>query len=257
MLASVETHQVSLLLLRDGTIISLFQEGGGEGIRSPIEERLRLSSAIIRDSADPSLLLHNLLDGLVDEILEVIEGYTADVAEIEDRVIRGSDNIDMNLIKELHLIIGELAALKRTIVPLRTVITSLRSQRSDAWEPISDLTRVFLSDVLDHVQIATDTVDALERQLASLIDLTFNFLSYRTNESMRILAVVSILFLPITFLSSVFGMNFEGGFERSETTREAVEPSLRGERSFSRETSHRLLIAHPLIRLRLKRLLIF
>ncbi|KAI9024052.1 hypothetical protein DFJ74DRAFT_666997 [Hyaloraphidium curvatum] len=207
MLAAVDAIQCSLLLLKDGTVVSVFQRGG-DGVREPVDEKLRTSGTMLRESEDPSFLLHALMDAIIDLASEVVEAYEEDVALSEAAVLR-DPNVDSSA--EVHLIQGELVALRRAIAPLRSVIASLKSNRTENrdWDPISDTTRVFLGDLHDHVSQAVDNLDSLERQAASLIEFIFNLMSIRTNESMRSLAVVSIVFLPVTFLASVYGTNFQ------------------------------------------------
>lgn len=208
MLAALHVSQVSLLYHKDGTVITIFEEHGGTCVKAPLEDRIRTPGTMLRDSGDPSFLVYSILDVLVDLLVEVVDGYASDVALVEDRVLR-TDEYGADLTKEIHLIIGELVALRRTIAPLKSILSALAAPRtSDGggdWTPVSDLTRTFLADVQDHVNQALDNLDSLERQCQGLVDLVFNFISVQTNDSMRILAVISIVFLPITFLAGVCG----------------------------------------------------
>lgn len=110
MLAALETSQVALLLLKDGTVISMFQEGG-DRVLKPIEQKIRTEGTMLRESGDPSFLVHSIIDAIVDLMSEVVDGYAEDVAAVEDRVLRLSD-VSTDLIKEIHLVGTRLALLK-------------------------------------------------------------------------------------------------------------------------------------------------
>jgi len=97
--------------------------------------------------------------------------------------------------------------LKRVLVPTRNVISQLKTERfprgagEDDWEPMSKLTRFYLSDVLDHADSAVEDIHDLEKECGEQVELVFNTINHDTNNSLKLLSVVSLVFLPATFLA--------------------------------------------------------
>ncbi|RUS17421.1 hypothetical protein BC937DRAFT_89993 [Endogone sp. FLAS-F59071] len=110
---------------------------------------------------------------------------------------------------ELHLITGELTLLKRTLAPIQNLIHTLHDHDHDESNPVSLLARTYFGDVLDHCTTTVENLDMMIAVSDNLINMVFNTIAYETNESMRKLSIISIVFLPITFLAGVYGMNFK------------------------------------------------
>ncbi|RUS25804.1 hypothetical protein BC938DRAFT_471620 [Jimgerdemannia flammicorona] len=184
------------------TFISFFQHSG-RPVTEPIEQRLRQPKTLLRCSIDVSLLMQAILDAIVDHTLPIVDSYREQIVELEENIL---ERPLMKYTRELHLITGELTLLKRTLAPIQSLIHALRGH--DERSPISPLGRTYMGDVLDHCTSTVESLDMMVTIAENLINLVFNTISYETNESMRNLAIISIIFLPITFLAGFFGMNF-------------------------------------------------
>lgn len=125
-------------------VISFFQNDGSV-VCNPLVYSIMRGKITLTSAADASFLLNALLDGIVDHALPVVEFYSAEIAAIEREVL---DRPQTKLTKELHLIQGELLLIQRVVGPMYTMITHLTEKQRDTYAFISDLTRVYLRDVL-------------------------------------------------------------------------------------------------------------
>ncbi|KAJ3203236.1 hypothetical protein HK099_001570, partial [Clydaea vesicula] len=224
-----EIEQCSFFMFKNGLIISIFQNEG-KHITENIKRRLnphhfesnsKLHTALswptnsnsgsaltlLRKTSDSSLLLHALIDGCVDNNFPLTEFYAHQINQLQDLVV---SNPRAAYTKTLHMISKELKLIHRTLKPQERLIISLRdSVEEEDSVPISKRSKVYFGDILDHTLTINEELQAFEVNAHDLVDLTFNSLSHSTNESMRTLAVVSLIFLPTTFLAGVYGMNFD------------------------------------------------
>ncbi|KAJ3077230.1 hypothetical protein HDU98_006417 [Podochytrium sp. JEL0797] len=176
----------------------------------------------LRKSNDRSFLLHSLMDGVVDHYFVLSEFYERQIGAIQDAVL---DRPKASYTKTLHLILKEVSMIRRRLQPTEKLLITLKddqyedhlakscanlaaSSKSDPERMISKLTKTYFADVLDHCWTVLEELSAIEQTASQLIDLTFNMISHQTNENMKILNVISFVFLPITFLAGVYGMNF-------------------------------------------------
>ncbi|KAM0748844.1 hypothetical protein T439DRAFT_327347 [Meredithblackwellia eburnea MCA 4105] len=217
----IHVEQLSIFLLRDGTILSFTQDPGFHGRFSSIFDRIQSSSDLIRDSEDPSFILQALLDVVGDHALEIVDEFRDHITRLESRVLARPDMSD---VRHLHILSAQLLLLKSTLSPLQHLLTSLRIQddaKSAAACRISVDTvtkkslgfvsydaKIYLEDVIDHVDSVMSSLDLFSSLAENLIAYTFNNLSYSSNAYMQALSVLSVIFLPLTFLSGYFGMNF-------------------------------------------------
>ncbi|KAH9832551.1 uncharacterized protein C8Q71DRAFT_860939 [Rhodofomes roseus] len=219
---NVKISPVCIFLFRDGTVISISKESNLD-FMTPIRERLRQPDTGLRRTADPSLLVQSLIDLIVDQALEVVEEYQGKILKIEqDVLIRPK----MKTVTALHMIQGDLNMHKRTLEPIKTLIYGLRRYDADraaaimasegkVWEAVtkpvgfmSEKAKTYLADVHDHMEYILMSLDMFAGVSDNLINYTCNMVSYQMNEGMRQLTLITIIFLPLTFLSGYFGMNF-------------------------------------------------
>ncbi|KAK9481412.1 hypothetical protein V1514DRAFT_355479, partial [Lipomyces japonicus] len=211
----VAIEQVSIFLVEDHTIISFFENSADE-VEEPILARIASASTLLREYPEPSLLLQALLDGIVDTALKIITEYQKYIAELQNDVLFSPS---MSHTKELHILSEELATLKTTLMPINTLVTTLRdhanlskvigpTEKILAGGQISEFAKLYLADVADHVIAYTDNVDLMRHTTENMMNLIFNTMSVQENEAMRQLTLVTIVFLPLTFLTGYFGMNF-------------------------------------------------
>ncbi|KAF9908826.1 hypothetical protein EC991_009344 [Linnemannia zychae] len=196
-------EQVTMFLLPDGTFITIFQVSGASVV-NPIVERLTHVFTIVRKHGDASFLLQSVMDGIVDHAIPITDAFRQEINDLETHVLALPR---MQFTKELHQMTAQLSMLKRTLAPTQALVHALRGR--DARSPLSDISRTYMGDVMDHCNTMVEDIESMLALCEKLIDLIFNIIAYDTNESMRMLALVSIIFLPITFVAGVYGTNFE------------------------------------------------
>jgi len=196
---SVQWEQVTLFV-RPGLVVT-FQERPGdclEGVRA----RLRKGRRRLR-SGGADYLTTQLLDAIVDGYFPVLEAYGDDLEELEESLLEQPSRDDLI---RLYGIRRNLLALRRAAWPLRDALTQVLRDEPATIGP--EAVR-HLRDTADHVTQVVDVLESYRELAASLVDLYLSSLGHRTNEVMRVLAVVGAIFLPLTFLAGIYGMNFD------------------------------------------------
>lgn len=193
------SEQISMFL-RPGLLVS-FQELD-EDVWNPIRARLELESSKLRQ-CDASYLAYALLDATVDHCFPILERYGEMLDHLEDSVLASSAS---NLLQEVHAIRRELTILRKAVWPMREVIAELSR---DDHALVSTTTRTYLRDVYQHCVQIIDIIETFRELASSLTDLSLSMASNRMNEVMKVLTIMSSVFIPITFLAGVYGMNFE------------------------------------------------
>lgn len=285
---AVGVEQVSLFLTSQDTVISFFERSATD-IERPLLARLSTQSTILRESCDPSLLLQAIVDAIVDLIQPIIAVYRRRLDELEvDAMI----NPSMSHTQDLHLMAGELSMLRNTIVPITSLVLSLRDHTSAAQEidimhhgvgenggklnpsatgavghddygndekatsssflhvpefshndvpghsfpttqglgfpvklsepsvllppiesiggsRVSALAKVYLADISDHLLSHTQDLDVMRNNTKNMIDLIFNTISIQSSDSVKQLSIITVIFLPLSFWTGYFGMNFK------------------------------------------------
>lgn len=194
------TEQLAILL-GQGFVVT-FQEGRPGDCLEPVRERLRASRGIIRERG-PDFLVYALIDAVIDHYFPLLERYFDDLDQLEDTVLEGSNE---EVIPRLHWLRRELMTLRRTLLPLRDVLAQLRR---DQAELIAPETAVYLRDVADHTEQLLDLVETYRELARSLIDLDVSLAGNRMNEVMKVLTIIGSIFLPLTFVTGLYGMNFD------------------------------------------------
>ncbi|KAF8985238.1 hypothetical protein BGZ46_005399 [Entomortierella lignicola] len=207
----VQMEQVTMFLMQDGVLITLFQVSGSTVV-APITERLTQDFSIVRKNNDASFLLQSVMDGIVDHAIPIMDAFRQEINELEAHVLALPR---MKYTRELHQMTAQLSMLKRTLAPTQALVHALRG--SDDRSPLSSLSKTYMGDVMDHCNTMVEDIDSMLSLCEKLIDMIFNIIAYDTNESMRRLALVSIIFLPITFIAGVYGTNFKDFPELSHT----------------------------------------
>ena len=193
------SEQISLFI-KDGMIIT-FQEWQGD-IWQPIRDRINTDSSRLRKHG-ASYLMYALLDAVVDHLFPIMEQYGDHLEELETVIL---ENANPDTLRRVHNIKRELSMLRRMIWPMREVISLLQSEE---FEMVSDVTRTYLRDVYDHSIQIVEIIETFREMAASLTDLYMSSVSNRMNETMKVLTIMASLFIPITFLAGIYGMNFE------------------------------------------------
>lgn len=197
------TEQVSLFLGSD--FVLSFQDRPGDCF-DPVRARLRREGPIRSRGAD--YLLYALVDATVDSWFPVLERYGEALETAEDTIL-GSPR--QRVIGEVHELRRDFLALRRAVWPLRDALGVLYR---DSTPLISADTRVYLRDCYDHSVQIIDLLENSRELSAELTDLYLSMVSYRMNAVMKVLTIISTIFLPLSFIAGVYGMNFDTSISR-------------------------------------------
>ncbi len=195
----LEGEQISIFLGDD--FVLTFQEIRGDFFE-PVRARIRQGKGRIR-SMGADYLAYALLDSLVDHFFPVLEHLGDRIEALEDEVMTepGRDTV-----QRIHGVKKELLLLRRAAWPQREVLATLERFESDR---IGRETRIFLRDCYDHAVQIMDMVETYRDLATGLLDIYLSTVSNRMNEVMKVLTVMASIFIPITFLAGVYGMNFD------------------------------------------------
>jgi magnesium transporter len=195
----INAEQVSILL--GPHFVISFQELQGD-VFDPIRDRIRNNKGRIR-KAGADYLAYALLDAIVDGYFSVLENMGERIEVLEDKVIVSPTSQTLQVINGLK---REMILLRRSVWPLREVIGALDRGGSSL---IHESTGTYLRDVYDHTIQVADTIDSYRDMIAGTRDTYLSSLSNRMNEVMKVLTIIATIFIPITFIAGIYGMNFE------------------------------------------------
>jgi magnesium transporter len=197
---SLSLPQVCLILGPDYLIT--FQERAF-GFFDAVRERIQAGIGPIREQG-PSYLAYALLDVLVDRFYPVLQDLDETLGEVEERLVEG--NAPASLLGKIHSARRQLVNLRRVIRPQCDMLRGLIQLPSPF---ISDEVRTFLRDVDDHAVQIADRVDSARELASEVAELHLSQLSHRTNEVMKVLTLMASIFIPLSFIAGVYGMNFD------------------------------------------------
>lgn len=196
--APEQAEQISMFIA-EGLLIT-FQEMRGD-VFEPVRQRLRVGSSRIRKSG-ADYLAYALIDQAVDEIYPILESYSEHIEELEERLI---DDPGKEELEEAHKLRRELLSFKRIVWPERELVNNLLRDDSGI---IKEETKIYLRDVYDHTIQIVDVTETYRDMTMDLVDLYLSSISNHMNEVMKVLTMIATIFIPMTFIAGVYGMNF-------------------------------------------------
>jgi magnesium transporter len=195
----INAEQISLVLTPH--YVLSFQERPGD-VFDGLRERLQRSNGRIRQRGT-DYLVYGLIDSIVDSYFHILEKLGDRLALLEERLVADPDQDCQH---RIHHFKRELLNLRKQVWPLREVISELYGGEAQL---IEETTAVFLRDLYDHVIQVLDTVELYRDTVSGLLDLYLSSISHRMNEVMQVLTIMASMFIPLTFLAGIYGMNFE------------------------------------------------
>jgi magnesium transporter len=195
---SLCTEQLNLFF--GPSFVVTFQERPGDCF-GPVRERIRRAGSRHRASG-ADYLVYSLLDLVIDGYFPALEHYGEELDLIEDKLI---ENAESSVMYELQGVRRNLLEFRRAVWPLREAVNALQREPSPL---IQDATRLYLRDCYDHTVQVIDLLESYRELGASLMDVYMSSVSKRMNEVMKVLTVISTIFIPMTFIASIYGMNF-------------------------------------------------
>ena len=199
--ASIETEQISIAL---GNNFVLSFEETDDPVFAPVLKRLENSNTRLR-SLGSDYLAYALIDNVVDHYFNALDLIAEKIEELEEQIIEEP--------RQEHL--PSIHALRRDMIQFRKSVWSLRdginSLVRDDVPLISDEVRIFLRDVYDHLIQVIDSIETSREMVYGLYDMYMSGLSNRMNEVMKVLTIIATIFIPLTFVAGIYGMNFDPG----------------------------------------------
>ncbi|MBI2193647.1 MAG: magnesium/cobalt transporter CorA [Planctomycetes bacterium] len=194
------TEQVSLVL--GANYVLSFQEGIEGDVFNPIRERIRTDKGQIRKRGT-DYLVYSLLDAVVDSYFAILERMGEKIESLEAELVSHPTPRTLHALQDLK---KEMVFLRKSVWPLREVISGLERAQSPLIRPS---TFVYLRDVYDHSIQVIDTLETFRDMLSGMLDIYLSSMSNRINSVMKVLTIIATIFMPLTFIAGVYGMNFK------------------------------------------------
>lgn len=195
----VKAEQVSIVL--GGNYVVTFQESVGD-VFNPIRERLRQGKGRIRKDG-PDYLAYALVDCIVDNYFIILEKFSESMEDLEEDLMNHSDE---NILGKIYRTKREMVLLRKSVWPLREVVIGLERFESTL---INKSTIIYIKDLYDHTFQVIDTVETLSEMLSGILEIYLFSLSNKMNQIMKVLTIVASIFIPLTLITGIYGMNFE------------------------------------------------
>ena len=192
-------EQISIIL--GDTYVISFQEQTGD-VFETIRQRLRDKKGRIR-SQKADYLAYSLIDSIIDNYFVILESIGEVIEELEEEVV---EQPTRKTLQNIHMLKRNMLYLRRSVWPLREVISYLQRSESDL---IEDNTGFYLRDVYDHTIQVIDTLESFRDMVSGMLDIYLSSISNKMNEVMKVLTIIATIFIPLTFIAGVYGMNFK------------------------------------------------
>lgn len=195
-----ETENISIVFGK--SVAVSFQEKMDGDAFAQVRSKLRNASSKIRKSGI-DFLIYAFLDATIESYFNLLETVGEDVETIETIVM---SRPDPSTLRQIYRLKRDIMYLRKVIWPMREVINNLLMTDN---ELISDHTKIYLRDVYQHASQLLDTIEINREMLTGMLDVYLSSISYRMNAVMKVLTIISTIFIPLTFITSIYGMNFE------------------------------------------------
>jgi len=195
----VKAEQVSVVL--GNNYVVTFQESVGDVFNS-VRERLRQGKGRIRKDG-PDYLAYSLVDCIVDNYFIILEKFSESIEDIEEVLM---NDFDQDIVEKIYRMKREMVLLRKSVWPLREVVIGLERFESTL---INKSTIIYIRDLYDHTFQVIDTVETLSEMLSGILEIYLFSLSNKMNQVMKVLTIMASIFIPLTFIASIYGMNFE------------------------------------------------
>jgi magnesium transporter len=196
----VISEQISLIVGQN--FVFSFQEGIDGDVFNPIRERIESEKSRIRKMG-ADYLAYSIIDAVVDNYFSILEKLGEKIETLEERIV---GNPATETLREIHSLKREMIFLRKAVWPLREVISAMERGESPF---IRESTRVYLRDIYDHTIQIIDTVETFRDMASGMLDIYLSSVSNRTNAVMKVLTIIATIFMPLTFLAGIYGMNFK------------------------------------------------
>ena len=197
--AMITTDQTSLFFGKN--FLLSFQEHYGDCL-DPVRERIRKGKGLMRRSG-PDYLAYAIIDAIIDGYFPILEAHGEKLEALEDEVV---ERPTRRSLEQIHDAKRDLLTLRRAVWPMRDAVNTLLRDESDL---VSSQTRLYLRDCYDHSVQILDMVETYRELAAGLMDIYISSLSQKLNEVMKVLTIIATIFIPLTFIAGVYGMNFD------------------------------------------------
>lgn len=196
----VKAEQVSLIF--GSNFVISFQEGIQGDVFDPVRERIRNGKGRTRKMG-ADYLAYALVDAIVDNYFLILEKLGEKIEDVEEELVT---NPASETLRGIHHLKREMIFLRKSVWPLREVISCLERGESTL---IKESTKIYLRDVYDHTIQVIDTVETFRDMLSGMLDIYLSSISNRMNQIMKVLTIIATIFIPLTFIVGIYGMNFE------------------------------------------------
>ena len=196
----IEAEQISLILGQN--FVLSFQEGKEGDVFGPLRERLRGGKGRIRKMRT-DYLAYSLIDAIVDHYFIILERLGERVEFLEEELVTEPTT---KTLKEIHNLKREMIFLRKAVWPLREVISGLERGESSL---IQQNTQIYFRDVYDHTIQVIDNIETFRDTVSGMLDIYLSSVSNRLNTVMKVLTIIATIFMPLTFLAGIYGMNFK------------------------------------------------
>lgn len=197
---SIQVEQVSLILTSD-TVIS-FQEGIRGDVFDPVRQNIRNNKGPIR-KMKADYLAYSLLDTVIDNYFIILENFEEKTEQLEKELVV---NPSSQVLQTIHALKKELIILRKSVWPLREVLNTLSQERSSL---ISQSTRMYLRDIYDHAIQIIEVIEIFRELLSEMLEIYLSSINNKISSVMKVFTVIATIFIPLTFIASIYGMNFQ------------------------------------------------